>query len=404
MILKMNNHILATNKFETNLLERAKGSFVWDTNNKKYLDMVSGCWSVNLGHNHPKVVKTIRDQTERLIHRSMWFLTPETIAAADKLVKFLPYDHDRVTFLSSGSEAMEFALNFALKVSKKEKILSLKDGFYGSFGLGRETSYYSPKGSKLKIDYPRCSDEKCNCLDTYSELIDLIMKEFANDLACFALEPIMVSGGIHKPCTSFINELCRRLQEENILVVANEVTSGFGRTGKRFAHEHFNIRPDIVALGKAMGNGFPVSAVVTDSEFEAKLSAAELYYAQSHQLDPLGAAVARTVIEIFEQEKPVEKSQAKISRLTQFINSLDYPFIKEIRAQGMLFAIEIQDYNDHSSHELIQKLKNGLLEEGIIVGYSLRKELIRLLPTLTIQVDEINFFEEKLILVLNGIK
>jgi len=400
----MIDHILATNNFETKLLTNAQGSWVWDTDNKKYLDMVSGCWSVNLGHNHPKVTNTIKEQAEKIIHRSMWFLTPETIATADKLVKFLPYDHDKVTFLSSGSEAMEFALNFALKVSKKEKILSLKDGFYGSFGLGKETSYYSPKGSKLKIDYPKCSEKNCNCLDTYSELIDLIMNEFANDLACFALEPIMVSGGIHKPCTNFINELCRRLQEENILIIANEVTSGYGRTGKRFAHEHFNIRPDIVALGKAMGNGFPVSAVVTDSEYEAKLSPAELYYAQSHQLDPLGSAVAGTVIEIFEQEKPVEKSQPKISKLTQLLNSLDYPFIKEIRAHGMLYAIEIQAYNDHSSHELIQKIKNGLLEEGIIVGYSLRKELIRLLPTLTIQEDEIKFFEEKLIPVLNSIK
>lgn len=357
----------------------------------------------NLGHNHPKVVETIKDQAEKLIHRSMWFLTPETIDAADRLIRFLPYDHDRVTFLSSGSEAMEFALNFALKVTKKDKILSLKDGFYGSFGLGKETSYYSPKGSKLKIDYPKCSEKNCNCLDSYYELIDMVMNEFATDLACFALEPIMVSGGIHKPCTSFINELCRRLKEENILVIANEVTTGFGRTAKRFAHEHFNIRPDIVALGKALGNGYPVSAVVTDSEFEAKLSALELYYAQSHQLDPLGTAVARTVIDIFEQEKWVEKSQPAINELTQFISTLDYPFIKEVRAHGMLFAIEIQDYNEHSCHELIQKIKNDLLKERIIFGYSLRKNLIRFLPTLSIQKNEINFFEEKMQKVLSNL-
>ncbi|NHJ87754.1 MAG: aspartate aminotransferase family protein [Asgard group archaeon] len=399
-----NNYILATNSFETNLLTRAKGSWVWDTNNKKYLDMVSGCWSVNLGHNHPEVARTIQKQVEKQIHRSMWFLTPEAIDAAEKLVKFLPFNHDRVTFLSSGSEAMEFALNFALKVTKKEKILSLKDGFYGSFGLGRESSYYSPKGSKLKIDYPKCSDENCNCLDTYNELIDLILNEYAKDLACFAIEPIMVSGGIHKPCTKFIDELCRRLQEENVLVIANEVTAGFGRTGKKFAHEHFNFRPDIVALGKAMGNGFPVSAIVTDSELESKLSKAELYYAQSHQLDPLGTAVAGTVIDIFEQEKIIEKSQNKINELTQFIKSLAFPFIKESRAHGMVFAIDIQEYNNKSALEIIQDIKNNLLQEGIIVGYSSKKELIRLLPILTMDAAEINFFEEKMLKVLTDIK
>jgi len=153
-----------------------------------------------------------------------------------------------------------------------------------------------------------------------------------------------------------------------------------------------------------MGNGFPVSAVVTDSEYEAKLSSAELYYAQSHQLDPLGAAVATSVIDIFEHDKPVEHSQPKITQLTDFLKSLNYPCIKEIRAQGMLFAIEIQEHNEQSSHELIMVIKNKLLENGIIVGYSLKKELIRLLPTLTISDDEIKYFKEKLLQVLDSLR
>jgi acetylornithine aminotransferase len=399
----MISKILATNYFEPILIESADGSWIVDVNGKRYLDLVSGCWSVNLGHNHPKVTKTIKEQVDKIIHRGMWFLTPETVTAADRLLNFLPHNHNRVTFLCSGSEAVDFALNLAIKITKKSKILALKDGYYGSFGLGREASYYSPKGTKLKIDYPRCNNLNCNCLNDYNDLIDKIMKEFASDLACFALEPIMVSGGIHKPCTIFINELCNRLQDENVLLLANEVTAGYGRTGKRFSIEHFDIKPDIVALGKAMGNGYPVSAVVTNSIHEEKVSAAELYYAQSHQLDPLGSAVAKTVIDIFETEKPVENSQAKIAHLTQFIESLDYPFIKQVRVFGMLFAVEFQTDDDHTQDNLIRKIKNDLLVEGISVGFSLRKGIIRLLPPLTITNEEISFFKNKLIKVLDEI-
>ncbi|MDY7038862.1 MAG: aminotransferase class III-fold pyridoxal phosphate-dependent enzyme [Thermodesulfobacteriota bacterium] len=204
----MTNHILATVNFEPNLLTKAQGSWVWDIDYNKYLDFVSGCWSVNLGHNHPKIVETIKEQASKLIHRSMWYLTDETVEAAKQLVKFVPHNHDKATFLSSGSEAVEFALNFAIKVSKKIKILSLKDGFYGSFGLGKEASYFSHKVSRLRIDYPRCNDLNCDCLDKYNSLIDLILRNYAKDLACFAIEPIMASGGILKPCSSFIDELC----------------------------------------------------------------------------------------------------------------------------------------------------------------------------------------------------
>ncbi|NHJ49578.1 MAG: aspartate aminotransferase family protein [Asgard group archaeon] len=398
----MKSKILATNYFEPILIEKAQGSWIWDVENKRYLDLVSGCWSVNLGHNHPKVTATIKNQVDKIIHRGMWFLTPETINAADRLTKFLPQNHDRATFLCSGSEAVEFALNLAIKISRKQKIMALKDGYYGSYGLGKDTSYYSPKGSKLKIDYPRCNEQKCDCLETYNPLIDKIMKEYASDLACFALEPIMVSGGIHKPCTNFINELCRRLQEENVLLIANEVTAGYGRTGKKFGQEHFDIKPDIVALGKAMGNGYPVSAVVTSKTHEDKLSAAELYYAQSHQLDPLGTAVATTVIDIFETENIVENSQSTIAHISQFLNSLDYPFIKEVRAHGMLYAIEIQASCDNQRDDLIRNIKDNMLREGVSLGISLRKGIVRLLPPLTISNEEIMFFKEKFIQVLDN--
>lgn len=392
---KMFERILQTNSFEPILIDKALGTWFWDVKGKKYLDLVSGTWCANLGHNHPKVIQVMKSQIDKLVHRGMKFLTPTTLEAAEKILNYLPNKFDKITFLNSGSEAMEFAISFAQKASGRIKILSLKDSYLGAYGLAKKSSYTSSKGSKLKIPYPECNKADCDCLKEYSSLIDHIIENYSSELACFALEPILVSGGIHKPCTKFIEELCNRLKEAGVLLVINEVTTGMGRTGYRFGYEHYRINPDIIALGKAIGNGFPVSAIITKSELEAKISIAERYYAQSHQLDPVGAITAKTVIEIFEEEKIIKKSQEKIKKFNEFFNSISHPSIKEIRSYGMLFAIQFKQHKNLSINELIVKIKDELLKEGIMIGYSLGKELIRLLPPLTITTKEIDIFKEK---------
>ncbi len=399
----MFDKILETNSFESILLEKAKGSWVWDINDKKYLDLTSGTWCVNLGHNHPKVIQAMKDQINKIVHRGMRFLTPIALAAAEKVLTFLPNKYDKITFLNSGSEAVEFAINFAQKASGKIRILSLKDSYLGAYGLAKESSYTSSKGSKLKIPYPECSNDNCNCIDEYNSLIDHIIDNYSEDLACFVLEPIMVSGGIHKPCSKFIEKLCNRLKEVGVLLVVNEVTTGMGRTGYRFGHEFYDIKPDIIALGKAIGNGFPVSAIVTKTEIEEKISSSERYYAQSHQLDPIGANTAKTVIEIFEKEEIVQKCQEKIKEFNLFFEDISHPSIANIRSFGMLFAIQFKQYKEFSINEIILKIKDDLLKEGVIAGYSLGKEIIRLLPPLTISFEEIDFFKEKFKKVLNNL-
>ena len=395
--------IIQTHTFEPILLEKAKGSWVWDSEGKKYLDCVSGTWCTNLGHNHPKIIKAMKEQMDKLIHRSMWFLTPITIEAAEKVLSFIPVNYDAITFLQSGSEVTEYSISLSQRITKKRKILSLKDSYLGAFGLARESSYHSGIASKLKIQYPLCSKDKCNCLDEYNELIEHIIKNYTDELACFVFEPVMVSGGILKPCKTFVEELCKRLQEAGIIVVSNEVTAGYGRTGKKFGFMHYDITPDIIAIGKAMGNGYPVSAVIINNEMIDDLSPAEMYYAQSHQLDPLGAAVAKTVVDVFIEEQVIKKSQSKIKQIRDLFESLTHPFIKEFRTHGMLFAIAIQSEKNITSKEILVKLKYELLKEGIIAGASMGKVLLRLLPPLTITSNEINYLKEKINLAFDSI-
>ncbi len=399
----MNSPLLYTNKFESILLSRAKGTWVWDTNNKKYLDCESGMWCVNLGHNQSQITSAINKQMQEIIHRNKGFLTPITITAAEIVLAFMPTKFDKITFLNSGSEAVEFAINFAKKVTKRDKVISLEHSYLGAFGIAKKASFTSSKDAKFKLPFEMCSSAQCECREKYTELLEEIFSDKKCLPACFVFEPIIVSGGIYKPCKNFIEMVCEKIQENDGLVIIDEVTTGFGRTGNRFGYELYDIRPDIVVVGKAFGNGYPVSAVITKTELENKLTAAELYYAQSHQLDPVGAAVAKTVIEIFQKDKIIEKSQDKMSMISDFIDQLSYPFIQDVRHFGMIFAIEFKGFKEIPPIDLVLKIKDELLNEGIIAGYSLRNNLIRFLPPLTITTKEIQFLKEKLTRVFDSI-
>ncbi len=393
------NQILKTNSFEPILLNKAEGSWIWDTHGKKYLDCESGMWCVNLGHNHPRVIHDMKKQLNEIIHRNKGFLTPITLEAAEELLKFFPNKYDTLTFLNSGTEAMEFGINFAKKITKRKRVLSLQDSYLGAYGTAKSSSYTSSEDSKLRIPYPLCDSEQCNCLEIYQPIIDDVFQNYSSEFACFVLEPVMVSGGVYKPCKQFIRYICEKIQNSGGLIVIDEVTTGMGRAGYKFGYQLFEIIPDVVVLGKALGNGYPVSAIITNSFLESKLTPAELYYVQSHQLDPLGAAVVKSVVNVFNEEKIVERSKEKIQKLKDFLWSLDQPFIKEIRSYGMIFGIQIQPYNGMTREEIILKFKNQFLEAGILIGYNVNREFIRLLPPLNIQDSEIEFLKEEIIRV-----
>ncbi|MHA2365889.1 MAG: aminotransferase class III-fold pyridoxal phosphate-dependent enzyme, partial [Candidatus Hodarchaeales archaeon] len=260
----MNFPIITTNEFEEIQLSRGKGCFVWDNNDNKYLDVESGIWCCNLGHNHPEINAVAKQQIDKFIHVGSRFLTPITISAAKNLCQLLPGDDfSKVTFLNSGSESVDFAIKIAKLCSNKSKVISISGGYLGAFGLAASASGSNEKANYIKI--PLITESK-NCQKNcdFSCIESDLLTNLKNDdnLSCFVFEAVLVSGGIYKPCTNLIQEICKIVHNQGGYIVANEVTAGFGRTGKLFGYLHHQIDPDIIALGKALGNGFPVSAVV----------------------------------------------------------------------------------------------------------------------------------------------
>jgi acetylornithine aminotransferase len=399
----MSNFILKTNQFEHILIERATGSWIVDVNGKKYLDCESGMWCCNLGHNPPEIIEVIKTQSSKIIHRNKGFLNPVTIKAAEKLLDFIPGNYDKITFLNSGSEAVEFAINFAKKITKRKNVLSLKDSYLGAFGIARDISFTSQEKMEFKLDYPISEGNDSDNLEEFIEEANSVINNQADDIACFVLEPIMIGGGVLKPCSNFVEHICNKMKEIRALVIVDEVTTGFGRAGKKFGYELFDITPDILALGKALGNGYPVSAIVTRSDLEEKLSPSELYYAQSHQLDPLGTSIALKVVELYESKEIIEKSKTTIEKLHSFLKSLSYPFIQEVRSFGLIYAIVFRVFNNLSTIDLVLKIKDDLLEAGVMIGYSTGKEQIRFLPPLNITNEEIEFLQRKIIQVFDSV-
>ncbi len=399
----MSEKILTTNHFENIIVERAEGLWIFDKNNKKYLDCSSGIWCCNLGHNHPDVIRTMEAQLKSIIHTNTRFLTVTSLETANKVLEFMPGSYDKITFLNSGSEAMEFGINLAKIATKRKKVLSLENSYLGAFGNAKNASYTSQSAQKLKISFPICKDGECTCKESKKQIINQI-SSLLSEIACFTFEPVVVSGGIIKPCRIFIQELCSLIQKNGSLIVIDEVTTGFGRVGVKFGYELYNITPDIIVLGKALGNGYPVSAIITTSKIESDCTPDQLYYSQSHQLDPLGTAVANSVVNVFDTQGIIERSQPAQAQLKKILESLSHPCIKEIRSFGMIFGIEIQPYNNKDSQELITQIKDYLLDEGIMIGISLGRNLLRLLPSLTINEKEVNLIGEKLRLVFNKLE
>ncbi len=359
-------------------LKKGNGSYVYDQDNKKYLDFTSGIAVTSLGHCHPEVVAALQKQSDCIWHTSNLFEIQQQEQLALTLVNHTYLD--LAFFCNSGAEANEAAIKLAKKFTKKNKIITFNDSFHGrTFGSMSATGQ-----QKIKEGYGPL-------VSTFLHLpwndIEQLKKQADNDTAAIMMEVIQGEGGIKIADLDFYKEVQEICEKNDILLVIDEVQTGIGRTGKRYAYEHFGLDPDIVTLAKGLGNGFPIGAML------GKRKLAEAFGPGSHGTtfggNPLACAVSQSVLNIIFHDEFLNEVERKGKNFKEQLEKhlIKFPSVKEIRGEGLLIGIECEN-----AGELIINLeKKGLLT--VPAG----EHVIRLLPPL-------NVTDEELSLALNTIQ
>ncbi len=347
-----------------------------DSKGNKYLDLESGVWCTSIGHSNPNVVKTITENVRKIMHCGYCYNTNQVEKTAQKILEITKHENGKCVFLCSGSEVVDLGISIANHIIDKPLLLTMKD------------SYLSAFGNFLLNDPPKWY--KYNWIE--EENIENIP---FNKIAAFIFEPGSSSGLVRFPPNNLIKNIADRIKQNGGIIIANEITTGIGRTGKWFGYYHYDIQPDMVAIGKGLGNGYPVSCLSLSSEIVNKTDLHSFHYSQSHQNDPLGAAIAYGVLTTIEQENLLELSIIKGQRIIACLTELKqkYGFIKEIRGRGLMIAIEFEDTKNGS---VTTEIRNKLLEKRIILVKRPNHEVIRLDPSLTITEDNIYYFLETL--------
>jgi len=281
---------------------RAQDCYLYDSKDKRYLDLESGVWCTALGHNNKRINKTFIKQLQLVSHLGYRYTNPIVDNAAKSILETIKMSEGKCVFLSSGSEVVEFAVQSAKRIIEQNMLITLSDSYLSAYGSASEKS----SDEWYCFDWSRCNKctnlEKCNLNCEYLNEIPI------ERIGALIFEPGNASGLVKLPPKQLITTLESMVKEQGGLIIIDEVTTGIGRTGKWYGFEHYNIKPDIVAIGKGLGNGYPVSAVVMSQKVAQELETHHFHYAQSHQNDPLGCAIASEVIATIEDNRLVDRS------------------------------------------------------------------------------------------------
>lgn len=363
---------------------KAKDCILWDENGKEYLDLYGGHAVISIGHSHPYYVEKITKQINNIGFYSNSVQIPIQQELAEKLGRISGYEDYTLFLCNSGAEANENAVKLASFHTGKDRVIAFNGAFHG------RTSGSVALTDNPKIVAPFNAHHKVSFLD-YN--IDQIKEVIAGgDVAAIIYEPIQGVGGIILPTDEFIQELGKVCTDNGVVLIADEVQCGYGRSGKFFAHQHSDIKADLITMAKGMGNGFPIGGVLISPEFEASYGLLGTTFGGNH----LACAAAVAVLDVIEQENLIQNAQEIGEYIGIQLNK--FPKIKEVRGRGSMIGIEF-DFP-------IGELKNNLLtKHNIFVGYA-GTNVIRLLPPLTITktyVDKfINALQTEINIIING--
>ena len=376
-------HVLDCTGYEiiANDIEKAEGYYLFDSKGKKYIDFESGVWCMALGHNNSQINKVIKQQIDKIMHLGFRYTNELVEIAAIDVINTLKPFSGKCLFLSSGSEAVELSVKITKAIIKDKKMLTLKESYLSAYGMSGNKDH----SEWIKFELATCM----TCSNDYNcENCELINEIPFNEIGAFIFEPGNSSGLVLIPPKNLIQEITKKIKEYNGLIVIDEVTTGIGRTGMWYGFQHFNIKPDIVALGKGIGNGYPVSVVVIEDKIAERIDKENVHHSQSHQNDALGCVVASEVIHIIEENNLIKKSNENGQYFIEKLCILKEKskLIREVRGSGMMIAIEFES----EASSVLKSLNEYLIEKGFIVGYKPVFNLMRFYPSLTTTKEDID--------------
>ncbi|MEQ5113171.1 aspartate aminotransferase family protein [Providencia vermicola] len=361
---------------------KGEGSRVWDQQGKEYIDFAGGIAVLALGHCHPSLVAAVREQSEKLWHVSNIFTNEQALKLAQKITQAT--FADRAFFVNSGSEANEAAFKLARRyaITKyspyKTKIIAFKQGFHGrtlfTVSVGGQAKYadgFGPKPADI-IHVP------FNDLDAVKAVID-------ENTCAVVLEPVQGEGGVTAATSEFLQGVRKLCDENNALLIFDEVQSGMGRTGKLFSYMHYGVTPDILTTAKALGGGFPISAMITTEEIAKTMEVGS--HGTTYGGNPLACAVGNAAFDIINTEEVLNGVEKRRELFVAHLNKLNdkYNIFSEIRGMGLLIGAELDGRLLNRSKDILQ----ASAVEGLMM-LNAGTNVLRFTPSLIISEEEIN--------------
>ncbi|MFG6426430.1 MAG: aminotransferase class III-fold pyridoxal phosphate-dependent enzyme [Muribaculaceae bacterium] len=365
--------------FDINIV-KGDGCYVYDNVGNRYLDLYGGHAVILIGHSHPHYIARVTDQLNRIAFYSNSVINELQIEFVKRLEKQCGYPDYSVFFINSGAEAIENAIKLASFHTGRKKVLAFNKAFHGRTSLAVQASdfnaFKSPVNEAGSVTFTQLND------------IESVKRELASgEYAAVVFEGIQGLGGINIPCDDFLRQLRDVCDETGTILIADEIQSGYGRSGKFFAHQYSGIKADIIAVAKGIANGLPMAAILISPKFKAIKGQLGTTFGGNH----LACSAACAVLDVMDSEKLIENAYNIGNYLLERLKKVSQ--IKEARGRGLMIGIEF----DFPIEELRKKL---LFEHHIFTGIS-GKNVIRLLPPLPLSKEQADHFVVTLEKVLN---
>ncbi len=390
------------------VVESAQGCVIRDVSGKEYLDCFAGISVVNAGHCNPKVIAAVKAQLDKLVHCASYiYYSQPTGELAEKMAQLMPWPALRKSFFcNSGAEGIEGALKAARLFSGKHEVISLQASFHGrtwgtlsitgNQGRKKRGGPYAPGVAFAPAPYVYRSewpDDPTRCVDFWSRALDEIIRlSTSGDVAAFIAEPVMGEGGIIVPPPDYFREIRKVLDRHGILFICDEVQSGFGRTGRMFAIEHYGVEPDILVTAKGIADGFPMAAFTTRDDIAASFKPGD--HLSTFGGNPVSCAAAIANIEFMLEERLPQQAREKGEYVMDRLRALQpsLPIIGEVRGLGLMVGIElVLDEKLTPATAEAEAVREHCRERGVLVGVGgIFGNVVRVQPPLVITRQQLD--------------